>query len=334
MEWERMDKPLRDLLEIIHFTESVSAKIHGLLDGAEIYRTVREELTQSKRYTASILLLTDDGSKLGIAETSIPPRKLKAGEKAAGVRLKGYKIDLNKSSIYSQVIREGKTVQVNVSDIVDELFPRPLAHLISKTMGYEKKPSILTPLKLHGKIIGVLAISSTELAEHFIPSVRNFAQHISNALELADEYSERKWAEEELRKYRDHLEDLVEKRTAELMKANEQLQREITERKRAEEALRESEERLKILFEFAPDAYYLNDLEGRFIDGNKAAEELAGYQKEELIGKSLLEEKLLSSDQVPKAAALLARNALGQATGPDEFTLNRRDGTCVTVEIR
>ena len=196
MEWERMDKPLRDLIEIIHFTESVSAKIHGLLDGAEIYRTVREELTQSKRYTASILLLTDDGSKLGIAETSIPPGKLKAGEKAGGVRLKGYKIDLNKSSIFKQVVREGKTVQANVSDIVGELFPRALVHLISKTMGYEKWLSILTPLKRHGKIIGVLAMRSTGLAEHLIPSVRILAQHISTALELADEYAERKRAEE------------------------------------------------------------------------------------------------------------------------------------------
>jgi PAS domain S-box-containing protein len=221
MEWERMDKPLRDLIEIIHFTENVSAKVHGLLDEAEIYRTVKEEFAKSKRYTASILLLTDDGSKLRIAETSIPPGKLKAAEKAVGVRLKGYKIDLDKSSIYSQVVREGKTVQVNVSDIIAELFPRPLAHLISKTMGYEKTPSILTPLKRHGKIIATLAISSTELAEHFIPSVRNLARHISNALALADEYAQRKQVEEELRKYRDHLEELAEERTAHLALLNE-----------------------------------------------------------------------------------------------------------------
>jgi signal transduction histidine kinase len=45
----------------------------------------------------------------------------------------------------------------------------------------------------------------------------------------------RKRAEEELRRHRKHLEELVEKRTAELRTANEQLVREITERKQAEE---------------------------------------------------------------------------------------------------
>jgi PAS domain S-box-containing protein len=193
-----MDKPLRDLIEIIHFTEDVSAKIPGLLGEAEIYRTVTEEFARSKRYTASILLLTEDGSSLRIVETSLPSGQLRAGEKTAGVRLKGYKIDLDKSSIYSQVVREGKTLQVNVSDVIGELFPRPLAYLISKTMGYEKKPSILTPLKRHGEMIGIFAMSSTELGEHFIPSVRNLAQHISTALELADEYAGRKEAEEAL----------------------------------------------------------------------------------------------------------------------------------------
>jgi len=107
----------------------------------------------------------------------------------------------------------------------------------------------------------------------------------------------------------------------------------ITERKRVEEELRSSEERLKILFEFAPDAYYLNDLKGNFIDGNKAAEELTGYKKHELIGKSFLKLKLLPSRQIPKAAKLLAKNALGKPTGPDEFILNRKDGSQVPVEI-
>ncbi len=53
----------------------------------------------------------------------------------------------------------------------------------------------------------------------------------------------------------------------------------VTERKN-------SEEKLKIVFDYAPDAYYLSDIKGTFIDGNKAAEDLMGYKKKELIGKS------------------------------------------------
>jgi PAS domain S-box-containing protein len=110
--------------------------------------------------------------------------------------------------------------------------------------------------------------------------------------------------------------------------------RDITERKQAEESLKTSEERFRIIFEYAPDAYYLNDLRGDFIDGNIAAEKLTGYKRDELVGKSFLKLKLLPAGQIPRAASLLARNAIGHSTGPDEFKLLRRGGTEVPVEIR
>jgi len=108
----------------------------------------------------------------------------------------------------------------------------------------------------------------------------------------------------------------------------------ITERKRAEEALRQSEERLKVLFESAPDAIFLNDVKGNFVDGNKAAEEMVGYAKEELIGKNVYETGLLSEEQIPKAVKNLEKIAMGKPTGTDEFTLKRKDGSYVIVEIR
>ncbi len=112
------------------------------------------------------------------------------------------------------------------------------------------------------------------------------------------------------------------------------MSRDITERKRMDEERASSEERLRILFEFAPNAYCLSDLKGTLIDSNRAAEEITGYSRDELVGKNFLQLRLLPVSQIPKAKALLARNALGQPTGPDEFTLTRKEGTQVQIEIR
>ena len=97
--------------------------------------------------------------------------------------------------------------------------------------------------------------------------------------------------------------------------------------------LRDSEERFRVLFERAPDGYYLSDLKGVLVDGNAAAESITGYARSELIGKSFLTLGLLSPVGVLRAAALLTRNMLGRSTGPDEFILTRKDGDKVPIEI-
>ncbi|MHC4116524.1 MAG: PAS domain S-box protein [Planctomycetota bacterium] len=98
--------------------------------------------------------------------------------------------------------------------------------------------------------------------------------------------------------------------------------------------LQESEGKYRQVFELAPDAIYLNGVDGRFVDGNRAAEQLVGYKKEELIGKSFDEVDLFSPDEMARALANLEKIAAGRPVGPDEFTLRRKDGRKVTVEIR
>ncbi len=56
--------------------------------------------------------------------------------------------------------------------------------------------------------------------------------------------TDRRAKEEELRKHREHLEELIKERTANLKITNEQLKKEIKDRKKTEDALRESEVRL------------------------------------------------------------------------------------------
>jgi len=65
-------------------------------------------------------------------------------------------------------------------------------------------------------------------------------------LVVARDITERKLAEEELRKHRDHLEELVQERTAKLRAANQLLQQEVQRRKQTEEALRELNQQLEV----------------------------------------------------------------------------------------
>ena len=90
---------------------------------------------------------------------------------------------------------------------------------------------------------------------------------------------------------------------------------------------------LGAFFDYAPDAYYLADATGKFIDANKAAEKLFGHEKEDMVGKSFLKLKLLSPDQIRKAAKYLAVNLLGKPTDPEEYVIHHSDGSQVPVEI-
>jgi len=152
-------------------------------------------------------------------------------------------------------------------------------------------------------------------------------------LKLSEELKKRKIAEELLNKAHEGLEKLVAERTSDLKSAVDKLSSEIADRKRAEELLKENEERLKLMYDYAPDAYYLIDFEGTFLDGNKMSEKISGYTKEELIGKKFHETGLLELDELTKAIDILIKCTQGIGSGPRELILKKKDGTTVEIEI-
>lgn len=102
--------------------------------------------------------------------------------------------------------------------------------------------------------------------------------------QLDREIKERKETEKKLNQYRNHLEDLVRERTAELKRTNEQLQQEITERKQKEETLAYLEKlKSSILSGISHAILGLEDR--KIIFANDAVEAIFGWKPEELTGK-------------------------------------------------
>ncbi|MCX7866558.1 MAG: response regulator [Limisphaera sp.] len=99
------------------------------------------------------------------------------------------------------------------------------------------------------------------------------------------------------------LDKLVQQRTAELVAANQELQREVAERLRAEVALRESEARFSRAFEFSPvPLALLRTNPWRYVDVNPAFAELCGASRAELMAAT--EDRLQWLTQGPSAAPI------------------------------
>jgi len=104
---------------------------------------------------------------------------------------------------------------------------------------------------------------------------------------------ERSRIKEELQQHRDHLEELVAQRTAELSKAvvqtqqlNIQLQQEMGERKKVENAIRESEETFRALAHNSPDVIMRFDRQFRHLYVNPMVESQTGIPPQNFIGKT------------------------------------------------
>ncbi|MFZ3136520.1 MAG: PAS domain S-box protein [Thermodesulfovibrionales bacterium] len=105
---------------------------------------------------------------------------------------------------------------------------------------------------------------------------------------ISREINQRKRTEAALQKAHNELEQRVEGRTAELTAANKKMKQEIVERRRVEEALRESEIRFRRVTEAAFEGLAVTEW-GRLIDVTGKLAKLFGYERSELIGKSIAE---------------------------------------------
>ncbi len=106
-----------------------------------------------------------------------------------------------------------------------------------------------------------------------------------------------------------------------------------SKRRELEEALRESEERFRDLYENAPHCDFTADMDGTIRMVNKAAVELLGYARDDLIGRSVLDLYADTPGGKDKARLLNQRIGSGEEVDGEELEMRRADGRTIWVSL-
>ncbi len=129
---------------------------------------------------------------------------------------------------------------------------------------------------------------------------------------IIKDITERKLAEEELKKHKDYLEELVEKRT---------------------KLLRESEEKFKNLFNNSPNSICLLDKKGKINEINYMFEKTWGYSKKELIDKNFMRFQWFYQKDMPFVANTFKTLLTGNIPKPIEMRQRKKDGTHIWAHV-
>jgi PAS domain S-box-containing protein len=143
-----------------------------------------------------------------------------------------------------------------------------------------------------------------------ISPIRDFNGEITNYIAVKEDITEKVKNEEQLTKYREHLEEMVEERTAQLNSQNNFL---------------------RSLIDTIPNPLFVKDSEGCYTDVNPAFEKFFGIKKDELIGRKT---NAVFSGETQKIAAETDEQ-LKRERGfiTYELLLDRYDGKKVPVIV-
>ncbi len=147
---------------------------------------------------------------------------------------------------------------------------------------------------------------------------------------IAEDITDRKLAEEALRRSHEELEVRVAARTEELRRVNAALVAEIEERKHSDLAVSENKALYLLLAEHATEIVSRHGRDSRFLYASPACRTLLGYDASELVGRQGLD--LVHPDDVDRVREYFRGILEGTSYPTAQFRIRREDGTYTWFE--
>jgi len=332
IERDRSWEKIQHLNAALRAIRNVARLITREKDRGRLLKSICEKLIETRGYHNAWIALLDEKRRLvatvesGLDKDFLPMvKRLERGE----LPICGQKAMLQSNVVVTQ---------------------DPLSYCMDcqLAVNYEGASGMTVRLEHGGRVYGLLIASiprdfASDKQEQSL--FNEIAVDIGFALRNIELEEERSRMERELQRAHDRLAVLVEERTKELARRNEELGAEIIAHERTEEALRQSRERYKELYDeskktdevyrsllhTSADAIVIYDMEGKARYINPSFTEIFGWTMEEVEGK------LIQFVPEPERETTMARikEIIEEGKGIQGFETKRttKDGRSIDVSI-
>ena len=152
----------------------------------EVHQTIGNEIMRLGHHSA-ICTLSEDGSSVSVAHTTLESALVEAAERMTGVLLTSARFPVADNSLLTRVLLDCEPVFTDdAAGFLSESLPepmRPLSEQVASIWGLQAM--ILCPLVPNGDVEGMLVVAGEGLTESDLPAMRVFANQVAVALENA-----------------------------------------------------------------------------------------------------------------------------------------------------